>query len=296
MPLSLSARNRANREGRWLKVIGRLRKNASRREAAAEMDVISHRLAVAYPASNTGWSTTLTPLQEELVGKTRPILLTLEAGALLLLLITCANLANLLLARGASRAREMGVRAALGASRARILRQLIVESTLLAALGGSVGIALAIEGITLVRTFGDGLIPRAGEIQLSGTVALFALAATLITALIFGLAPALNASRADVRANISSGSRGTPRNVERKRGRLVAIEVGLATVLLVGAGLLGESLAHLLSTAPGLRTDHALTLRLTLARSKYPTSAAQNALLPADSRSSAKPAGSHSRR
>ncbi len=130
VPLSLSATNRANREGRWLKVIGRLRKNSGRGEAAAEMDVIAHRLAVAYPASNTGWSTTLTPLQEELVGKTRPILLTLQAGSLLLLLITCANLANLLLAKGASRAREMGVRAALGASRSRILRQLIVESTL----------------------------------------------------------------------------------------------------------------------------------------------------------------------
>ncbi len=133
------------------------------------------------------------------------------------------------------------------------------------------------EGIALVRTFGDGLIPRAEEIQLSGVVALFALAATLGTALIFGLAPALNASRVDLRTHIGSGSRGTPRNVERKRGRLVAIEVGLATVLLVGAGLLGESLVHLLSTSPGLRTDHALTLRLTLARSKYSTNAAQNA-------------------
>ena len=277
VPLSLSAKNRSNRDGRWLKVIGRLKANATARTAAAEMDVISRRLAAAYPATNTGWSATLVPLQEELVGKTRPILLTLQAGALLLLLITCANLANLLLAKGASRTREMGVRAALGAGRARILRQLIVESTLLAALGGGVGLALAIEGIALVRTFGDGLIPRAGEIHLSGPVVLLAVAATLITALIFGLAPALNASRVDLRANIGSGSRGTPRNVERKRGRLVAIEVGLATVLLVGAGLLGESLAHLLAIAPGLRTDHALTLRLTLSRSQYPTNAAQNA-------------------
>jgi putative ABC transport system permease protein len=277
VPLSLSAKNRSNREGRWLKVIGRLMVNANQRAAATEMDVISNRLAAAYPATNTGWSVSLVPLQEELVGKTRPILLALQAGALLLLLITCANLANLLLAKGASRAREIGVRAALGAGRARILRQLIVESALLAALGGSLGLVLAIQGIALVRSFGDGLIPRAGEIHLSGPVALFAVAATLVTALIFGLAPALHASRIDLRAHLGSGFRGTPRNVERRRGLLVAIEVGLASILLVGAGLLGESLAHLLSIAPGLRTDHALTVRLTLSRSSYPSNSAQNA-------------------
>jgi len=122
VPLSLSAKNRSNRDGRWLKVIGRLKANATARTAAAELGVISRRLAAAYPATNTGWSATLAALQEELVGKTRPILLTLQAGALLLLLITCANLANLLLAKGASRTREMGVWAALGAGRARILR------------------------------------------------------------------------------------------------------------------------------------------------------------------------------
>jgi len=144
VPLSLSAQNRSNREGRWLTVIGRLSANTHQRDAATEMDVISRRLAAAYPATNTGWSASLVPLQDELVGKTRPILLTLQAGALLLLLITCANLANLLLAKGASRAREIGLRAALGASRARILRQLIVESSALAALGHGLGLALAI--------------------------------------------------------------------------------------------------------------------------------------------------------
>ena len=277
VPLSLSAANRSNREARWLTVIARIRPGASRRDAATEMDVISRRLAAAYPATNAGWSASLVPLQEELVGKTRPILLTLQAGALLLLLIACANLANLLLAKGASRTREIGLRSALGASRARILRQLIVESAVLAMLGGAVGFALAIQGIALVKTIGDGLIPRAAEIQLTAPVALFALGATLLTTLLFGLAPALHASCIDLGSHLGSGVRLTPRNVERKRGLLVAIEVGLASVLLVGAGLLGESLAHLLSTAPGLRTDHVLTLRLTLARSKYPTNAAQNA-------------------
>jgi len=277
VPLSLSAQNRANREGRWLAVIGRLKANATRRDAAAEMGVISRRLAAAYPATNAGWSASIVPLQEELVGKTRPILLTLQAGALLLLLITCANLANLLLAKGASRTREIAMRAALGAGRSRIVRQLIVESAVLAALGGSLGLALAIQGIAMMRTFGSALIPRADEIRLSGPVGLFALAGTLITALIFGLAPALHASRIDLRAQMSSGARGSPRNIERKRGTLVTVEVGLASVLLVGAGLFGESLARLLSTVPGLRTDHVLTVQLTLSRSEYPTNAAQAA-------------------
>ena len=277
VPLSLSAQNRANREGRWLKVIGRLDAEATPRSASTEMDLISRRLAAAYPASNTGWSVSLTPLQEEVVGKTRPILLTLQAVAGLLLLITCVNLANLLLAKSASRTREMGLRAALGASRGRILRQLIVESAVLAAVGGGLGLALAIQGIALLRRFGGGLIPRAAEIRLSPEVALFAAIATSVTALIFGMAPAVHASRLDLRSHIGSGARGTPRYVERRRGLLVTIEVGLACLLLVGAGLLGESLAHLLSVAPGIRTDHALTVRLTLSRSKYPTNAAQNA-------------------
>jgi len=128
-----------------------------------------------------------------------------------------------------------------------------------------------------VRKFGDGLIPRAGEIHLSGPVAVLAVAATLLTAAIFGLAPALHLSRVDLRGQIASGARGTPRNVQGQRGLLVAIEVGLASVLLVGAGLLAESLARLVSTAPGLRTDHLLTLRLTLSHSQYPTNASQNA-------------------
>ncbi len=277
-PLSLSAQNRVNREGRWLSVTGRLRHAVNRRDALAEMDVITHRLAAEYPATNTGWSATLTLLQEQIVGSTRPILLTLQAGALLLLLITCVNLANLLLAKGASRIREMGVRAALGAGRARILRQLMVESSALAVLGGGLGLALAIECLAWVRTYGEGTLPRAAGIHLSGAGVAVALATTFITALIFGMIPAIQVSRVDLQDQIGAGVRGTPRNVERRRGLLVAVEVGLACLLLVGAGLLGESLVRLLATAPGLRTDHLLTMRLTLPRSKYPTNAAQNAL------------------
>jgi putative ABC transport system permease protein len=275
MPLSLNAKNRSNREGRWLSIIGRLADGASERDAATEMDVITRRLAADYPASNTGWSASLVPLMEQLIGKTRPILLIVQMAALFLMLVTCANLANLLLAKGAARTREIAVRAALGASRARVLRQLLVESLLLAAFGGILGLTLAIPGIELARKLGDGLIPRASEFHMDTTVALFALAMTLATALVFGLAPAMHASRADLSVQIGSGARGMQRNTERKRGMLISVEVGLASVLLIGAGLVGESMVRLLSTPTGLRPDHLLTLRLTLSHAEYPTNSAQ---------------------
>jgi putative ABC transport system permease protein len=274
-PLSLSAKNRSNREGRWLSVIGRLRDGASERDAATELDVVTRRLAAAYPASNSGWSASLMPLMEWLVGKTRPILLILQMAALILLLVTCANLANLLLAKGASRTREIAMRAALGASRTRVFRQLLVESLVVAGFGGLLGLALAIPGIELARRLADGLIPRASEFHMDASVAVFALAITVATALVFGLAPAMHVSRANLSVQIGSGVRGTPRNVERKRGLLISIEVGLASILLIGAGLVGESMIRLLSTPTGLRPDHLLTVRLTLSHSQYPTNAAQ---------------------
>jgi predicted permease len=275
VPLSLSAANRANREGRWLKVVGRLKAGVGIREAASEMDVIAKRLAATYPLADAGWSTSLIPLKEELVGKAQPILLALQAGGLILLLITCANLANLLLARGVARGKEIAVRVALGAGRARILRQLMVESMLLAALGGSLGIALSLEGIAAVRDLGENFLPRARDIGMSGTVLGFALAITALTALSFGIAPALHSSRIHLLSQVKSAGRNTPRNLERKRSLLVAIEIGLASVLLVGALLLGESLHRVVSTAPGFRADHVLTMRMTLSRSKYPTNTSQ---------------------
>jgi putative ABC transport system permease protein len=274
-PLSLSAKNRANREGRWLSVIGRLRDGATERDAATEMEVITGRLAAAYPASNAGWSAMLVPLREQLIGKIRPVLLTLAAAAVLLLLITCANLANLLLARGTSRAHEIAVRAALGASRARVVRQLLVETLVLAIFGGGLGLALATPGIDAARRLGEGLIPRAREIHMDISVAAFAAAATLATALIFGLVPAIHAWRPNLSSRIGLGTRGTARNVEHTRGMLLTVEVAVASLLLVAAGLVGESMVRLVSTRTGLQTDHLLTLRLTLAPSRFPSNTAQ---------------------
>ena len=276
VPLSLSEKNRANRDGRWLSVIGRLSGGSNARNAATEMDLIAQRLAAVYPASNTGWSVNLVPLHEQFVGKTRPFLLMLQGAAALLLLITCANLANLLLARGSSRAKEIAVRAALGANRARIFRQLLGESLVLATFGGILGFALAVPGIEFARKFGSDLIPRASEVHLNLPIALFAMGMTLATVVIFGLMPAIHATRSDLAERIGSASRGTPRHMEHKRGVLIVIEVGLASVLLVAAGLLGESFARLQSTPTGLRTDHLLTMRMTLPVSRYPTNTSQN--------------------
>jgi len=275
VPLAMNAKNRADRQSRWLSVVGRLRPNVDVNAANADLNIVASHLATAYPATNRGWSTTLSKLQEVLVGKIRPILLIVQCGALLLLLIACANVANLLLARSASRTREIALRTAVGASRARILRQLVVENLLLASLGGSIGLALATIGIHLVRFYGETIIPRASEIHLSGMTVLFAVGATLLTTLIFGWVPILYASRPDIRSGVNVGAHGTPRSVKQTQGILVAIEVGLAAVLLVGTGLLGGSLAHLLSTPTGLQTDHLLSMRLTLSRSRYPTSAKQ---------------------
>jgi putative ABC transport system permease protein len=275
VPLSLSAANRANREGRWLAVLGRLKRGVTERAASAEMDVICRQLAAAYPASNAGWSAALFALQEEVVGKTRPILWTLQTGVLLLLLITCANLANLMLAKGTSRAREMAVRAALGAGRARILRQLVIESAILAIIGGGTGVAVAFGGISFARRFAAGIISRAAEIQLSGSVLLFAVAVTAVAAVVFGFVPALQLTRFELREQIGSGARTTPRSIERKRALLVATEAAVAALLLVGAALLGKSLDRLVSVNPGLQTHDLLSLRLTLPHARYPTNATQ---------------------
>jgi putative ABC transport system permease protein len=275
-PLSLSATNRSNRDGRWLSVIGRLNAGANQRDAAAEMEIITRRLQVSFPDSNSGWSASLSPFMEQVVGKTRPILWIILAAALLLLLVTCVNLANLLLARGTSRVQEVALRAALGASRTRIFRQLLVESLFLASVGGGLALALAIPGMRLIKRFGDGLIPRVGEIHMDASVAAFALAATVTTALIFGWLPAMHATRSDLVSRIGSASRGAPPGVERQRGLLVVAEVGIASLLLVGAGLLGLSMARLVSTSTGLRPDHLLTLRLTLPHAQYPTNSAQS--------------------
>jgi putative ABC transport system permease protein len=182
------------------------------------MDVISRRLAAEYTTADAEWSASPLPFQEEIVGNARPILMTVQAAVLLLLMIACANLANILLARGAPRAREIATRAALGASRFRIIRQLMVESLVLSILGGGAGLALAIAGIKLSRSFLADFIPRASEIHLNVEVVLPPLLASLATVFVFGLSPAVHVSRVDFAAQINAGAHGNTHNVERNKG------------------------------------------------------------------------------
>jgi putative ABC transport system permease protein len=279
VPLSLSAANRANREARWLQVVGRLNAHTTLAQAHSEMELIAAQLAAAYPATNSRWSVSLLPLQDEVVGKTSAILWTLQAGTLLLLVATCANLANLLLARSASRTREVGMRTALGASRGRIVRQFLVESFVLSLAGGALGLAMAQAAVAAIRTLPESILPRASEISMSVPVLLAAISVSALTAIVFGVAPALRASQMDLKNETAMGSRGTFRGADTKRGLLVSVELATAVVLLVGAGLLCASAVRLISTPPGLRVENLLTVSLSLPHSQYQTTAAQEVLL-----------------
>src|SRR5207248_9464072 len=170
--------------------------------------------------------------------------------------VTCANLANLLLARSTSRTREIGMRTALGASRGRIVRQFLVESLVLSLAGGSLGLAMAQAAITVVRTLPESVLSRAPEISMSVPVLIAAMSVSALTAILFGVAPALQALHMDLRNEMAVGSRGSSHGADRKRGLLVTVELATAVVLLVGAGLLCASAVRLISTPPGLRVDH----------------------------------------
>jgi putative ABC transport system permease protein len=248
-------------------VFGRLRRGVSIESCRAELDAISRRLAAAYPRSNAGFEVNVVPLLEDLYGaKFRVGLYSLLAAVVLVLTIACANIAQLLLSRSAAREREIAVRVALGASRARIVRQMLTESVLLAAGGGALGILAAVWGLqAFVRLLPQDLA-RLPEIGLDGRVFAFSVLMALATAAAFGLLPALHASRAGFSEALrSASSRGAPGGRRaRIQAILVASEVALAVVLLSGAGLLAKSLLLLRRVDPGFRSDHVLTMRLDL--------------------------------
>jgi putative ABC transport system permease protein len=271
VPWALSAAQRHDRQVRFGVVIGRLRPGVAAATAQAELRTICSRLAQAYPVTDKGWSARLVPLTEQLVGDLRPALLALSAAVGLVLLIACANVANLLLARAASRQKEIAMRAAIGAGRGRLVAQLLTESVLLALLGGVLGVVLAWAAL---RSFA-GAIPQglagAASFTIDGRVLAFTLALCLLTSLLAGLAPALQTIRPNLAGSLREGTRGGSASLggRRTQSALVTGEVALAVLLLIGAGLLLRSFVGLLAIDPGFRKSHLLTFEIDLPQDQY---------------------------
>ncbi len=254
---------------------GRLNAGVTLSEARAEMDAIAQNLAAAYPEADTGKGITLVPMKEDLIGNVKPLLFVLLASVGFVLLIACANVANLLLARAAARSREFAIRAALGASQARVIRQLLTESILLAGLGGVLGLLLALGGTKAMIRALPAALPRANEVSMDSTVLLFTMAVSLLAGIVFGLAPALRATQ----EVMNQSGRGSTGFRQRLQGTFVAVEVAMALVLLVGAGLMVRTLAALWRVNPGFNPSHAITFTLSLAATPTTSSAETRARL-----------------
>jgi predicted permease len=261
------------------RVIGRLKPGVTLAQASADMDVVARNLAAAFPVANKQAGITLVSMKQDIVGNVQPILLVLLAAVGFLLLIACANVANLLLARSLGRSREFAVRAALGAGQMRLLRQLLTESILLSGLGGALGFLLAFYGTRTLLTVLPGTLPRTGEISLDARVLLFTMAVSLLAAIIFGLAPALKASRVNVQEVLKESGRGVSSARHRLQAIFVAVEVGMALVLLIGAGLMLRTLAALWRVDPGYNPDKAITFVVSMPSSPLTTSAETRARL-----------------
>ena len=261
------------------RVIGRMKSRVTLAQAQADMDVVSRNLAAAYPVANKQASITLVSMKQDIVGNVQPFLIVLLSAVGFLLLIACANVANLLLARSLGRSREFAVRSALGASRVRVIRQLLTESILLAGFGGVLGLLLAFYGTKTVVNILPGTLPRASEVMLDARVLLFTAAVSLLAAIVFGLAPALKTSRINVLEVLKETGRGLSGARQRLQKMFVAGEVALALVLLIGAGLMLRSLAALWRVNPGYNPSHAITFVVSMPSSPSTTSAETRAQL-----------------
>ncbi len=265
VPIGLQAerfKNRGSDPGTG--VVARLKPNVSQQQAEAGMNVIAARLEQQYPKTNKGRRVLIKPLHESFVGNVRQPLLILLGAVGLVLLIACANVANLLLVRASARQKEMAVRVALGASRVTLIRQLLTESVLLAALGAALGILLAFWGTSVIAAQLPDGIPRLQEAKVDAPVLVFTLAISLLTGLLFGLAPALQASRPNLTEGLKEGERGSSGRRQWLRNVLVVGEVALTLMLLVGAGLLIQSFRRVLGVDPGFNPQNLLTMQVSI--------------------------------
>jgi putative ABC transport system permease protein len=261
----------SQRGAHFLQLVGRLKKGVTPEEAQADANTIASRLEQQYPDTNTHKGIAIESALHALVGDVRPALLILLGAVACVLLIACANVANLLLARATGRHKEMAIRSALGANRFRVIRQLLTESILLSIVGGGIGLLLAVWWSDLLVALGKDDIPRAVQVGLDWRVLLFTAGVSLLTGLVFGLVPALQGSRTELTESLKeggrSGSSGARRNV--MRSALVVIELAVAVVLLIGAGLLIQSLWRLQRVEPGLNPHNVLTFNVSLSDVKY---------------------------
>jgi putative ABC transport system permease protein len=258
------------RDDRYMSVITRMKPGVTLQQAQSEMNTINERLAQSYVSTNTGWGVKLTTLQDRLVGDVRVSLLVLLGAVVLVLLIACANVANLQLARATYRQREIAVRTALGASRLRIIRQLLTESVLVSVVSGVLGLALSIGLTKLLVAISPPDSPRFEEIGLDGRVFVFAFAIAVLTGLIFGVAPAAQTSKTDLNETLKESGRGSSHGRRNRIGSaLMVSEIALSFMLLVGAGLLIKSFIRLREVHPGFNSSNTLTMRLSLPPVKY---------------------------
>ena len=270
-PIAFTAEEAADRTTHYLQVVARTKPGLTLAQAQTEMTTIAARLEQQYPQSNTDVGAAVTSLHEYTVGDIKPALLILLGAVGLVLLIACANVANLLLARAAVRQKEIAVRVALGARRGRLIRQFLTESVLLATVGGVIGLGIAYGGLILLRAFIPATISQAEQVSIDLKVLGFTVLVSTITGLVFGLAPALQAARFNQTETLKEGGRdsATGSSGKRIRGLLVMTEVAVSLVLLIGAGLLINSFLRLRNVDPGFRTDHLLTMRVVLPGPKY---------------------------
>ena len=271
LPLALNEESWAWRGSHNYEVVARLKPGVTIERANAEMRAVAARVAAENPDVQREWTASVYSLSGELAGGARPVLLVLAGAVGFVLLIACANVANLYLARAAGRSKEIAIRTAIGAGARHVVRQLLVESLVLAALGGAAGLLLAVWGARLVNVVRPDGLPRAEEVAVDGKVLLFTAGLSLLTGLLFGLLPALQAARADLAEVMKQGAKGTSAGPGRARTRdaLLVAEVAFSLVLLVGAGLMLKSFARLSDVNPGFTADRLLTGRVALPPTKY---------------------------
>ncbi|HEX5581011.1 MAG TPA: ABC transporter permease [Gemmatimonadaceae bacterium] len=271
VPLAFSAEEASARGSHHLQVVARLAPGATLEQANAELRTIAARMQREYPEFQSGFGAAARPLSTDIVGDVGRPLWVLAGAVGFLLLICCANVANLMLARAASRRKEIAIRSAIGAGRGHIVRQLLAESLVLSLIGGGAGLVLAAWGTDLLVALGPAELPRLQEIGVDARVAAFALAASLVTGALFGIAPAVHASRSDLNDTLKDGTKGSSGGPGRARARqaLLVAEVAISLTLLVGAGLMMKSLNRLRAVDPGFRTTGILTAQLPLPLARY---------------------------